>query len=101
MYIIAGASGSKGTVKSEGRITIPSTVWKVAVILPRDAGLSTITSAADVQVVAVVMPNDAGIRTTTWQSYRTTIDAVEALSGRDLLRLLPDAIETELEARVP
>lgn len=101
VYIIAGASGSKGTVKSEGRITIPSTVWKVAVILPRDAGLSTITSAADVQVVAVVMPNDAGIRTTTWQSYRTTIDAVEALSGRDLLRLLPDAIETELEARVP
>jgi len=49
----------------------------------------------------VVMPNDAGIRTNTWQSYRTTIDAVETLSGRDLLRLLPDAIETELEARVP
>ena len=101
VYIIAGASGSKGTVKSEGRITIPSTVWKVAVILPRNAGLASITSAADVQVVAVVMPNDAGIRTNTWQSYRTTIDAVETLSGRDLLRLLPDAIEAELEARVP
>ena len=76
-------------------------MWKVALILPRDAGLASVTSAADVQVVAVVMPNDAGIRTNTWQSYRTTIDAVEALSGRDLLRLLPDAIETELEARVP
>jgi DNA/RNA endonuclease G (NUC1) len=101
VYIIAGASGAKGTVKGEGRITIPSTVWKVALILPRDAGLASVTSAADVQVVAVVMPNDAGIRTNTWQSYRTTIDAVEALSGRDLLRLLPDAIETELEARVP
>ena len=101
VYIIAGASGSKGTVKSEGRITIPATVWKVAVILPRNAGLSSITSAADVQVVAVVMPNDAGIRTNTWQSYRTTIDAVETLSGRDLLRLLPDAIEAEIEARVP
>lgn len=101
IYIIAGASGSKGTVKGEGRLTIPSTVWKVALILPRDAGLASVTSAADVQVVAVVMPNDAGIRTTPWQSFRTTIDAVEALSGRDLLRLLPDAIEAELEARVP
>ncbi|MFM8566118.1 MAG: DNA/RNA non-specific endonuclease [Gemmatimonadota bacterium] len=101
VYIITGASGAKGTVKGEGRITIPSTVWKVALVVPRDTRLAGITSAADVQVVAVVMPNDAGIRAVAWQTYRTTIDAVEALSGRDLLRLLPDAIETELEARVP
>lgn len=101
VYVIAGATGSKGTVKGEGRITIPAQVWKVALLLPRDAGLSSVTNAADVQVVAVIMPNDAGIRTVTWQTYRVTIDQVEALTGLDLLRLLPDAIETELEARVP
>jgi len=99
--VIAGATGSKGTVKGEGRITIPAQVWKVALLLPRDAGLSSVTNAADVQVVAVIMPNDAGIRTVTWQTYRVTIDQVEALTGLDLLRLLPDAIEAELEARVP
>jgi len=49
----------------------------------------------------VIMPNDAGIRTVTWQTYRVTLDQVEALTGLDLLRLLPDAIEAELEARVP
>jgi len=101
VYVIAGASGSKGTVKGEGRITIPAQVWKVALLLPRDAGLSSVTSAADIHVVAVIMPNDAGIRTVPWQSYRVTIDQVEALTGLDLLRLLPDAIEAELEARVP
>ena len=101
VYVIAGASGAKGTVKGEGRITIPAQVWKVALLLPRDAGLSSVTSAADIHVVAVIMPNDAGIRTVPWQSYRVTIDQVEALTGLDLLRLLPDAIEAELEARVP
>lgn len=101
VYVIAGASGSKGTVKGEGRITIPAQVWKVALLLPRDAGLSSVTSAADIHVVAVIMPNDAGIRTVPWQSYRVTIDQVEALTGLDLLRLLPDEIEAELEARVP
>jgi DNA/RNA endonuclease G (NUC1) len=101
VYVIAGATGSKGTVKGEGKITIPAQVWKVALLLPRDAGLASVTSAADLQVVAVIMPNDAGIRTVTWQTYRVTIDQVEALTGLDLLRLLPDAIETELEARVP
>jgi len=101
VYVIAGATGSKGTVKGEGKITIPAQVWKVALLLPRDAGLASVTSAADVQVVAVIMPNEAGIRTVAWQTYRVTIDQVEALTGLDLLRLLPDAIETELEARVP
>jgi DNA/RNA endonuclease G (NUC1) len=101
VYVIAGATGSKGTVKGEGKITIPAQVWKVALLLPRDAGLASVTSAADVQVVAVIMPNEAGIRTVAWQTYRVTIDQVEALTGLDVLRLLPDAIETELEARVP
>ena len=62
---------------------------------------SILANALDVQVVAVIMPNEAGIRTVAWQTYRVTIDQVEALTGLDVLRLLPDAIETELEARVP
>src|SRR5690606_5216701 len=42
LYIIAGASGSKGTLKDEGLITIPSTTWKVAVIVDRGAGLADV-----------------------------------------------------------
>ncbi|MGH7638667.1 MAG: DNA/RNA non-specific endonuclease, partial [Gemmatimonadaceae bacterium] len=33
LYIVAGASGSKGTVKNEGLITIPTHVWKVVVVM--------------------------------------------------------------------
>ncbi len=98
VYIVAGASGSKGTVKNEGRITIPSATWKVALVLPRDAGLASIDSWDDVQVLAVLMPNDAGIRNVPWQTYLTTVDAVEAASGFDLLSALRDDIETAVES---
>lgn len=98
VYIIAGPAGSKGTVKNEGRITIPSAVWKVAVILPRNGGLTSINSWQDVTLIAVIMPNDAGIRNVNWETYRTTVDEVEALSGYDLLALLRDDIEIAVES---
>jgi DNA/RNA endonuclease G (NUC1) len=93
LYIVTGASGSKGTVKNEGVITIPSHVWKVAVIMPRDRGMAHVDSHDDLQVIAVIMPNDPGIRNVPWETYRTTVNAVEALSGYDVLALLPDAVE--------
>jgi DNA/RNA endonuclease G (NUC1) len=98
VYIIAGASGSKGTVKGEGLITIPASVWKVAVILPRDQGLAHVTSWRDLEVIAAIMPNDPGVRDTDWRTFETTVDAVEALSGYDLLALLPDQVEIAVES---
>jgi PKD repeat protein len=44
------------------------------------------------------MPNDAGVRNVAWETYKTTVDAVEALSGYDLLALLPDKIEIAVES---
>jgi DNA/RNA endonuclease G (NUC1) len=98
VYVIAGASGSKGTVKNEGLITIPAYTWKVAVILPRDQGLASIRSFRDLQVIAAIMPNDPGVRNVDWNTYRTTVDAVEALSGYDLLAALPDQVEIAVES---
>jgi DNA/RNA endonuclease G (NUC1) len=99
VYIITGASGSKGTVKGEGKITIPSVTWKIAVLMDRDEGLGNVMSVSDITVIAVAMPNDPGIRNVPWQTYETTVDAVEALSGYDLLALLPDAIEIAVESK--
>lgn len=99
VYVIAGVAGSKGTVKNEGLITIPAYTWKVAVILPRDRGLADIHSYQDLEVVAVIMPNIPGIRNVDWRTYETTVDAVEALSGYDLLALLPDQVEIAVESR--
>jgi len=97
IFVISGASGSKGTVKDEGKITIPEWTWKVAVILPRDQGLANVDSWDDVEVIAVIMPNVAGIRNVNWNTYRTTVNAVEALSGYDLLSLLPKKVEAVVE----
>ena len=98
VYVIAGASGSKGTVKNEGTITIPSVTWKVAVLMPRDRGLADVHSPSDLEVIAVAMPNDPGIRNTPWESFRTTVDVIEATSGYDLLALLRDDIEIAVES---
>ncbi len=98
VYVIAGVAGSKGTIKNEGRITIPAQTWKVAVYMPRDKGLADVNSASDIEVVAVIMPNDAGIRNVPWETYKTTVDAVEAISGYDVLAALPNRIEAVVES---
>jgi len=98
VYVIAGAAGSKGSVKGEGKITIPAVTWKVAVVLPRNAGLDDITGPQDLTVYAVLMPNDPGIRSVAWETYETTVDAVEQASGYDLLALLRDDIEIAVES---
>ena len=98
VYIVAGASGSKGTVKDEGLITIPAQLWKVAVILPRDEGLEDVVEFDDVELIGVIIPNDPGIRSVPWETYRTTVEAIETLSGYDLLALLPDPLERSLES---
>ena len=98
VYIIAGVAGNIGTVKNEGKIVIPAQTWKVAVIMPRDKGLADVTSVNDLEVIAVIMPNQPGIRNVDWNTYRTTVDAVEALSGYDLLALLRDDIEIQVES---
>jgi DNA/RNA endonuclease G (NUC1) len=100
VYIIAGVAGNRGTLKNEGKVVIPEYTWKVALILPRDQGLSSIDSYDDVEVIAAVMPNVAGIRNVNWHTYETTVDSVEALSGYDLLALLPDHIEIAIESRI-
>jgi len=98
VYIVTGAAGNKGTLKNEGRIVIPASAWKVALILPRDQGLADVQSHEDVDVVAVIMPNDPGVRNVPWETYQTTVDALESLSGYDLLALLPDQIEIAVES---
>src|SRR6185437_10228459 len=55
-------------------------------------------SIHDLDVVAAIMPNDPGVRNVDWHTYQTTVDAVEALTGYNLLDKLPDAIEIPIEA---
>jgi endonuclease G len=97
LFIITGVSGSLGTVKNEGLITIPEWAWKVAVVLDKDEGLASIDSYDDLEVIAVVMHNDSLIAGA-WENYQVSVDSVEKLSGYDLLSALPDYIEVLIES---
>jgi hypothetical protein len=44
------------------------------------------------------MPNEPGIRNVDWKTYKTTVDAIELLTGYDLLSLLPDKVEQIVES---
>lgn len=98
VYIIAGVAGNKGTLKDQGRVVIPASTWKVAVLLPRDRGLSSVRDYRDLEVIAVNMPNEPGVRNVDWHTYLTTVDAIESLTGYDLLALLPDDVEGPAES---
>jgi len=100
VYNIAGGvwGASPATLSNAGKVQIPSHTWKVIVIMPAGRGLADITSASDFQVIAVNMPNALGIASNGWEMYRTSVDAVEAATGYDLLSALPDAIEAAVEA---
>jgi DNA/RNA endonuclease G (NUC1) len=98
VYIIAGVAGNKGTLKDQGRVVIPTSTWKVAVLLPRDRGLSSVRDYRDLEVIAVNMPNEPGVRNVDWHTYLTTVDALESLTGYDLLALLPDDVEGAVES---
>jgi hypothetical protein len=100
VYIIAGVAGNQGTLKNEGKIAIPASTWKVAVIMDRDHGVADIHDYRDLEVIAVNMPNVPGIRNVPWQTYQTTVDAIEALTGYDLLARLPDKVENIVEAGI-
>jgi endonuclease G len=104
VYIIMGCYGVGGTGSAgsattinNGNITVPSNIWKVLVILPQGTNdVSRVTTGT--RVIAVDTPN---INTTgTWGTYRTSVDAIEAATGYDLLSNLSTSIQSTLEAAV-
>jgi DNA/RNA endonuclease G (NUC1)/uncharacterized protein YjdB len=102
VYIIAGGeyAANPPTLKNQGKVAIPDYTWKVAVVMPGGQGLANVTTPQSIQVYVVRMPNlvSTATDTVTWQVYQSTVDAVEAATGYDLLALLPDNIERIVEA---
>ena len=104
VYIICGSYGRGGTgtngymtTLDQGRVTVPARCWKLVVILPIGADDAT-RVATGTRVIAIDTPNDNSI-STTWGTYRTSVDAIEAATGLDLLSAVPAAIQQAIEAR--
>ena len=104
VYIICGSYGRGGTgtngymtTLDNGRVTVPARCWKVVVILPTGTDDATrITTST--RVIAIDTPNDNSI-STTWGTYRTSVDAIEAATGFDILSAVPASIQQTIEAR--
>ena len=109
VYIITGPvyspSHSLVFLKNEGKVAVPDSTWKVALIGPRSGGVPFTVGAiqswddlAGITVLAVNMPNITGVRNDPWQKYLTTVDRIEQSTGLDVLSLLPIAFQTAIEA---
>jgi DNA/RNA endonuclease G (NUC1)/fibronectin type 3 domain-containing protein len=105
LYIVSGPAGTGGsgsnggttTTLANGHVTVPSSTWKVVLMLPKASGDDVARVTASTHTLAVIMPNVQGIRNNDWHMYITTVDAVEALTGYDFFSVLPDAIENAIE----
>ncbi len=104
LYIICGSYGRGGTGSAGyqmtiagGKVTVPSNCWKVVVVLP--VGNNDVARVGtSTRIIAVNTPNDNSL-SSAWGGYRTTVDAIEAASGLDLLSALPLSVQNAVEAR--
>ncbi|MGI9089766.1 MAG: DNA/RNA non-specific endonuclease [Gemmatimonadaceae bacterium] len=101
LYIIAGGifPANPQTINNAGKVQIPTSTWKIVVIVGAGQGLSSVHSTSDVQVIAVNMPDSLTVPISApWQNYTTTVDAIEKATGYNFLSALPDSIQNIVES---
>ena len=108
VYIITGPlySRSHGLtfLKNEGKVAVPDSTWKIALIGPRTSGnpftrgnVQSWDDLAGLTILAVNMPNVSGVRFTPWASYVTTVREIEDATGYNFLSVLGAAFQSALE----
>ncbi|OGX81344.1 DNA/RNA non-specific endonuclease [Hymenobacter coccineus] len=105
LYVVCGSYGKGGTgtegyatTLDNGRVTVPAHCWKVVVILPTGSNDAARVSTTT-RVIAINTPNDNSL-STSWGTYRTSVNAIEAATGLDLLSAVPASVQQVIETRV-
>src|SRR5205085_377426 len=107
LYIIAGGSGSGGTGSNggvtttiaSGQITVPSSYWKIIVVMPVGSNdITRVTTAT--RVIAVNMPNAQTVNSQPWGNYRVSVASLQSLTGYNFLSNVPASIQSAIEATV-
>lgn len=98
-YIVCGGLGSKATI-GDGKVNVPLSCWKIAVILPTgDDDLKRID--AQTRVIAINIPNDdATLEGKTWRDYLVSVASLETATGYNFLSTVPKDVQATLEAKV-
>lgn len=105
VYIIMGSYGKGGTgtkgyftTINNGKITVPSNIWKVAVIIPTgNNDVNRITNKT--RVIAIDTPNNNTINPD-WTQYIVTVDMIEKITGYNLLSAIPKNIQDMVESKI-
>jgi endonuclease G len=97
LVILAGGYGEQAHL-ANGRVTVPSRLWKIIVVLdPSESALTALPP--NPRVIAVDMPNRA-TSDRNWRTYQTTVDRLEVATGYDFFDQLPTALQEVLEANL-
>jgi DNA/RNA endonuclease G (NUC1) len=108
VYIITGPLYSRSHaltfLKKEGKVAVPDSTWKIALIGPRNGGnpftkgnVQSWDDLAGLTILAVNMPNVAGVKADPWDKYLTTVSKIEQATGYSFLTLLDAAFRGALE----
>ncbi len=92
VHQIAGVYGTKEILR--GGVAVPTNCWKIIAI---NRGGDR-TPDRRTRILAVDMPNVDGIENVGWETFRTTIRAIEEKTGYDLFRSLPSELQDQLES---
>lgn len=96
IYTIAGVYGDKGRLRR--KVTIPRNCWKIIVVLPRGSDVRDIDE--NTRVIAVDMPNVNGIAENWWETYLTSVRAIEEKTGYNFFAELPQEVQEILETKI-
>ncbi|WP_428224459.1 DNA/RNA non-specific endonuclease [Flavobacterium sp.] len=105
VFITAGGMGVGGTgtnggitnFLANGRISVPNSTWKIALLIPKGNGdLKRIDTNAE--IIAVNIPNNQNI-TSSWKDYITTVKQLEVDLGYKFFKNIPIAISTALKEK--
>lgn len=95
LIVIAGGYGKLDNL-ANGRVVIPSRLWKIIVVLNNlESGDVSLDSAHP--ILAIDIPNQETLASD-WQAYQTTVDRIELATGHDFLAQLPPPLQEELES---
>ena len=104
VYVIMGSYGTGGigsasasvvNTISNGKITVPSNVWKVAVLLKKGNNDISRVSATN-RVIAINTPN-INDTSSSWKDYIVTVRDIEGATGYNLLSSLPQNVQDLVE----
>jgi endonuclease G, mitochondrial len=98
LYIFSGPAGNIGTI-AQGRVVVPAVTWKVVIVLPNGSDdLARVNKGT--RTIAIIVPNQQPLdMQAPWRNFRTTVNAVEYLTGFDFFNLVPKNTQELIERR--